>query len=178
VGRDLEQRGSGSFDAYAAARTPALLRFAFLISRDRQVAEDLVQEAMSRAFQRWARIRRTDDPDVYVRKAVLNQLLSWRRRAGWTREIAVADAPSLSAAGTGDPADEQAERDVMWRMLATLSPQQRAVLVLRYYEDLDDHEIGRILSCSPATVRAHASRALGRLRAPQTQPVSAVGGLT
>lgn len=151
-----------SFEQYAIARTPALLRFAYLLSRDQGMAEDLVQEALSRAHQHWHRIQRRDDPDVYVRKIVLNQLLSWRRRSSWSREISV-DLPP-EAIDARDTPREQADRDAAWRMLATLPPRQRAVLVLRYYEDLDDRRIALILECTPATVRSHAAQALARLR--------------
>jgi RNA polymerase sigma-70 factor (sigma-E family) len=163
VTSDAERGVTVSFDEFAAARTQGLLRFAYLVSRDRHLAEDLVQEALASAHLRWSRIQRADDPDAYVRRIVLNQLHSWRRRHRWTREVSVAD--TTSSASPGDLAVSHAERDAVWRMLGELSPRQRAVLALRFYEDLDDDAISRVLGCAPATVRVHASKAFAHLRA-------------
>jgi RNA polymerase sigma-70 factor (sigma-E family) len=148
-----------SFEAFVAARGPGLLRFAYLLSRDRHQAQDLVQEALSRTHRRWSRV---DQPDAYVRRAIVNDFLSWRRRRA-SSEVVTDAVPHTAAGGRGHAA-AQADRDAMWRMLAQLPRQQRAVLVLRFYEDLDDPTIAALIGCSPATVRAHASKALARLR--------------
>jgi RNA polymerase sigma-70 factor (sigma-E family) len=150
-----------TFEEYVAARGQALVRFAALLSGDEHRAEDLVQDALTKAYLRWAHIRRGDDPDVYLRRLVLNASRSWWRRRR-NRELAVvvdADAP-----GPGELDAEAAERDALWRLIRALPERQRAVVVLRYYEDLDDDTIARILDCSPVTVRTHAMRALHRLR--------------
>lgn len=152
-----------SFDAYVVGRGRMLLRFAYLLTGDRYLAEDLVQDVLARAHRHWARIERLHQPDSYLRKGVLNQYLSWRRRRSST-EQSVADVPEHHRPGQLDHAAPFAERDELWRTLATLPRQQRAVLVLRYYEDLPDEEIGELLGCSSATVRSHTSRALARLR--------------
>lgn len=149
-----------SFDAFVVARGPALLRFAYLLSRDRHQAQDLVQEALSKAHRRWARV---DQPEAYVRRAILNDFLSWRRRRAST-EVITHDLPEPGGHGAGGHAAANADRDAMWALLARLPRQQRAVLVLRYYEDLNDDAIAAYLNCSPVTVRAHASKALARLR--------------
>lgn len=149
-----------SFDAFVLARGPALLRFAYLLSRDRHQAQDLVQEALSRAHRRW---RRVEQPEAYVRRAILNDFLSWRRRRS-SGELVTDELPEPTSPGAGGHAAAQADRDAMWRLLARLPRQQRAVLVLRFYEDLDDAAIAGYLNCSQATVRAHASKALARLR--------------
>jgi RNA polymerase sigma-70 factor (sigma-E family) len=149
------------FDEFVVSRGHVLLRFAYLLTGDRHLAQDLVQEVLVRAHRRWERIERLDMPDAYLRKAILRQYLSWRRRRA-SSEIVVAAIPDR---GDGhDPAGEAAERDEMWSLLATLPRAQRAVLVLRYYEDLPDDEIARLTGCSPTTVRVHAFRALARLR--------------
>ncbi len=152
-----------SFDAYVVSRGRMLLRFAYLLTGDRHLAEDLVQDVLARAHRRWARIESLHQPDSYLRKGVLNQYLSWRRRRSST-EHPVADFPEHLAPRQRDHAHPVAERDELWRTLAMLPRQQRAALVLRFYEDLPDEEIGELLGCSPATVRAHTSRALARLR--------------
>ncbi|WP_432968538.1 SigE family RNA polymerase sigma factor [Dactylosporangium sp. CA-233914] len=150
-----------TFEEYVAARGQALVRFAALLTGDQHRAEDLVQDALTKAYLRWAHIRRGDDPDVYLRRLVLNGSRSWwRRRAN--RELPAEAAPEQATPGRLDA--EAAERDALWRLIRALPEQQRAVVVLRYYEDLDDAAIARVLDCSAATVRTHAMRALHRLR--------------
>lgn len=149
-----------SFDAFVVDRGPSLLRFAYLLSRDRHQAQDLVQEALSNAHRRWARVYQ---PEAYVRRAILNDFLSWRRRRA-SGEVITNEPPEPSARGAAGLAAAHADRDAMWQLLAQLPRQQRAVLVLRYYEDLPDEDIAGYLNCTQATVRAHASKALARLR--------------
>jgi RNA polymerase sigma-70 factor (sigma-E family) len=153
--------GPIAFEAYVVARGAALLRFAALLTGDRHRAEDLVQDALAKAYLRWDRIRRTDQPDVYVRRVLVNGSRAWwRRRAN--HELPVERTVDHEA--PGDVSVESAERDSVRRMIAKLPHRQRVVLVLRYYEDLDDATIAEILECSTATVRTHAMRALRRLR--------------
>ncbi|MFG1927066.1 SigE family RNA polymerase sigma factor [Cryptosporangium sp. NPDC048952] len=147
-----------SFDSYVIADGAALLRFAHALTGDHHLAEDLVQEALVRTHRRWHRI---DQPGAYVRKAVLRQYLSWRRRrSSGERPTDVALEEPVSA----DHADVLADQDALAALLATLPRQQRAVLFLRFYEDLDDAAIGELLGCSAVTVRGYASRGLARLR--------------
>jgi RNA polymerase sigma-70 factor (sigma-E family) len=147
-------------EEYVAARGPALLRTAYLLCGDRYLAEDLVQEVLARLHGRWRRLE-IEHLDAYVRAAVVRQFLSWkRRRAG--NEVLI--APGRETGTRAGPADAHAERDAVWAELAGLPRQQRAVLVLRYYEDLPDDRIAELIGCAPATVRAHASRALATLR--------------
>ncbi|MFI5916223.1 SigE family RNA polymerase sigma factor [Dactylosporangium sp. NPDC051541] len=159
-----------TFEEYVAARGQALVRFAALLTGDEHRAEDLVQDALTKAYLRWAHIRRGDDPDVYLRRLVLNASRSWWRRRRNREVVGIVDidAPRLifvdiDESGAVDA--EAAERDALWRLIRDLPDQQRAVVVLRYYEDLDDPTIARILDCSAVTVRTHAMRALHRLRA-------------
>jgi len=150
-----------TFEEYIRLRGPALVRLARLLTRDAHLAEDLVQDALGRAYPRWETIVRHDDPDVYLRRMLVNANISrWRRRA--SREV-VGHLPDEVADGS-DTGAELAERDAMWTALAGLSRKQRATVVLRYYEDLDDNTIATILDCSPVTVRTHAMRALAALR--------------
>jgi RNA polymerase sigma-70 factor (sigma-E family) len=153
---------SATFEEYVTARGAALVRFARVLVGDPHRAEDLVQDALAKAYVRWNRIVRTDHPDVYLRRAVLNASRSWWRRRG-SHERPTDQA--VDRAAPGDVGAEAVERDALWRRLTRLPDRQRAVLVLRYYEDLDDATIGAILGCTPATVRTHAMRALNTLRA-------------
>jgi RNA polymerase sigma-70 factor (sigma-E family) len=150
-----------TFEEYAAWHLPALLRFAAVLTGDRDLAQDIVQEVLGRAHVRWRKIGRLDQPDSYVRRMITNEFLSWRRR--WARVIPVGQVADRAPAGP-DTATTHAERDALLAELARLPRQQQAVLVLRYYEGLSDTEIADLLGCRPGTVRGYASRALAALR--------------
>jgi RNA polymerase sigma-70 factor (sigma-E family) len=162
------------FEEYVAARGRALERYAFVLTGDRQRSQDLVQTALFKAYRRWRRVARVEHPDAYVRRILTTSYLDWRRRRSSTEEV-TGDLPEPSAVGGGggDPADQVVMRDEVLRALATLTPHQRAVLVLRHYEGYDDVAIGAVLGCSEKTVRSHATRGAQRLRAvldPTGQP--------
>jgi RNA polymerase sigma-70 factor (sigma-E family) len=163
---------SVTFEQFAVARLPSLLRYAVVLTGDRDLAQDVVQEVLARAQVKWRRISASDSPDAYVRRMVLNEYLSWRRtwafrnvHAAGERLTEIDDARG----GVGDHADSVVDADALWKRLARLGRKQRAVLVLRYYEELDDESIGDLLSCSPATVRSQASKALRTLRLEEQQ---------
>ncbi|GAB2939867.1 SigE family RNA polymerase sigma factor [Micromonospora polyrhachis] len=157
-----------NFEEFVVARGRALLRFAYLLTGDGYLAEDLVQEALLRSHRRWSAVERTDNPEPYVRKAILHLYLSWRRRRSST-ELSYAELPDRP--GAEQPPDAVVERDAMWLLLRQLPRTQRAVVVLRYYEDLSDADIAVLLGCAKATVRVHAFKALAKLRAAlATQP--------
>ncbi|MEU8262434.1 SigE family RNA polymerase sigma factor [Micromonospora sp. NPDC048999] len=150
-----------TFEEYVGTRGPALLRLARLLTGDEHRAEDLTQDVLARAYVHWRKIAGADRPDVYVRRMLVNANHSWWRRRS-SRELAV--DTFVERADRDDLSDEAADRDEMWRLIRALPDRQRAVLVLRYYEDLDDATIAQILDCSPVTVRTHAMRALTHLR--------------
>jgi RNA polymerase sigma-70 factor (sigma-E family) len=164
------------FDDWVTQRGAALLRFAYLVTRDRSRAEEAVQDALMAAYSHWSRICRVQDPDAYVRRSIVNADISrWRRF--FRRETPTSDTGTSAAApdhrasdhwtqhrAAPDHAVAQAEHDAVWALCATLPPKQRAAVVLRYYEDLPDADIAVILDCSPATVRSQIHRALATLR--------------
>jgi RNA polymerase sigma-70 factor (sigma-E family) len=152
------------FEEYVAARGRALEQYAFVLTGDRQRAQDMTQIALAKAYRRWRRITRAEHPDAYVRRIVTNSYLDWRRRRGSTEEPFDV-VPEQAGASSPDPADRIVLRDELQRALATLTPHQRAVLVLRHYEGHDDATIAAILDCGEGTVRTHASRGAQRLRA-------------
>jgi len=155
----------GSLDDLVRAHLPGLLRYATVLVGEEHTAADLVQEVLLRAHVRWHRIALMERPDLYLRRMVTNEHLSWRRR--WhvrTIRPAADEVLAAHAGSAGDHAHGLAEEDAMWRRLADLPPRQRTVLVLRYYEGLADAEIASVLGTSAATVRSHASRALVTLR--------------
>ncbi|MCU7728309.1 SigE family RNA polymerase sigma factor [Actinoplanes sp. KI2] len=156
------------FEEFAAARLPSLLRFAVLLSGDREGARDIVQEVLTRALVKWDRIGSVQDPYGYVRRMVTNEFLSLRRRRRvWT-------VPLGQEAVDGVSAPHAPERpgpdDDLWHLLMRLPRQQRAVIVLRYYESLSDLEIAEVLGCRTGTVRSNASRALAALRSNSMTP--------
>ncbi|HSV39082.1 MAG TPA: SigE family RNA polymerase sigma factor [Nocardioidaceae bacterium] len=147
------------FDEWVAARVPALMRFAYLVTGSQDAAEEAVQSALAAACEKWARVRRTQDPDAYVRRMIANAHVSQWRRFG--RRVVVGEVPERQSA---DHAERLATNDAVWRVCATLPRQQRAAVVLRFYEDLEYAEIARILEVAEATVRSHIHRALSALR--------------
>jgi RNA polymerase sigma-70 factor (sigma-E family) len=156
-------RDRTGFDEYVVARSSHLLRLAFLLTRNWQTAEDLLQTVLVKVWSAWDRLD-AGNPDGYVRRVLMTTYLSWRRRR-WTGEIAGGDL-SDHAAGLQMPDQMSAvdERDRLWRRLGELPPRQRAVLVLRYFEDLSDEQIAEVLGIGLGGVRSQASRALSRLR--------------
>ena len=148
------------FDSWVEARVAALLRFAYLVTGSQQAAEDAVQSALVSACEKWSRVSRRDDPDAYVRRMVVNAHISAWRRSG-RRESPVAEVRDATVV---DPARVVVEHDAVWRMCAALPPQQRAAVVLRFYEDLEYAEIAAILGVAEPTARSHVHRALAALR--------------
>jgi RNA polymerase sigma-70 factor (ECF subfamily) len=148
------------YDEFLAARGPALLRTAYLICGDRHQAEDLFQNAMARLLVHWSRVA-SGDPEAYVRRILINSTINWWQRLR-ARETSVEVVPERAGA---DFAAQQADRDEMWRALAALAPRQRAVLVLRYYEDLTEAQTATLLGCSVGTVKSQHAKALAALRA-------------
>jgi RNA polymerase sigma-70 factor (sigma-E family) len=147
------------FEEFVVTRTPSLTRSAYLLTRNWATAQDLVQAALAKSWFAWSRI--DGDAEVYVRKVMLNTYASWWKRR-WRGEHATETLPD---AGVADRTRELHERDEMWRALGRLPRRQRAVLVLRYYEDRSEAEIADLLGCSPGTVKSQAARGLAKLRA-------------
>jgi RNA polymerase sigma-70 factor (sigma-E family) len=150
------------FAEFYAATWPRLLRTTYVVAGDRQLAEDALQTAYAKAFAAWGRIARADDPVAYVRKMAVNASLAQHRKAFVRRELSVDLLPESAAA----PAEDALlERDEVWVAVRDLPPRQRAVVVLRYYEDLSEQQIAEALRCRPGTVKSQASAALATLRA-------------
>jgi RNA polymerase sigma-70 factor (sigma-E family) len=161
-----------TFEEFAAAKQAGLIRFGYLLLRDHQLAQDLAQEGLARLHSNWLRIAADGNPEAYVRKVMVNQLLTWRRRRAWS-ERPVADVRDVAGPDAAAAVGDRAE---MWAMIGELPMRQRAVIVLRYYEDLDDAAIGVALGCTSSTVATHANRALARLRSVARTPESSSQG--
>jgi RNA polymerase sigma-70 factor (sigma-E family) len=154
--RDAEE----DFRAFVVARSPALLTTAYLLTGDRGLAEDLLQTALVRVHRHWVRVRAGGNPEPYVRRILVNQHRSWwHRHRG--RELVVAAVPDRP--GVDEPAAVD-ERDLLWRALHRLPPRTRAVLILRYWEDMSEVDTAEVLGCSVGSVKSQASRGLRRLQ--------------
>lgn len=156
-----------SFDDFVRREQAGLVRYAALLAGSRAQGEDLVQDVLVRVLPRWDRLSLAPGGRLaYVRRAVTNEHVSWRRR--WsTRNVRYLDPAALP--DTAVPTEPLPD-EVLWRRLQRLPAQQRAALVLRYYEGVPDAEIGELLGCRTATVRAHVSRGLAQLRAVTGKP--------
>ncbi|MEV4413813.1 SigE family RNA polymerase sigma factor [Catellatospora sp. NPDC049609] len=150
---------SDGFREYAAARRSALRRTAYLLCGDWHLADDLVQDALAGLFVRWRRVSARGDVDPYVHRMLVNGYLATHRRK-WRREVATAELPDLPA----DAAARDGTREVLLRALAGLGPSQRAVVVLRYWEDLSVEQTAAALGCSTGNVKSQAARGLAHLR--------------
>jgi RNA polymerase sigma-70 factor (sigma-E family) len=155
---DAEAEG---FAQFVEARQRALQRTAWLLTGDWAVAEDLVQTALVRSWPRWEGIRRRDDPEVYVRRAMVNTWASWRRRRWWGERPSEV-VPDTQAAG--DVATEVAVRIAVQGALRSLTVRQRAVLVLRVFDDLTEVQVAQVLDCAVGTVKSTMAQAAARLR--------------
>ncbi|MCD4536263.1 SigE family RNA polymerase sigma factor [Nocardioides sp. cx-169] len=157
MGQDSEPE----FREWVTARRSQLRRTAYLLCGDWHLADDLVQEALTRAFAVWGRVTRTGQPDAYVRKILLNLYLDHRRRPA-RRESAWAELPDVTAAG-GD-VESLGERERVLAALRRVAPGQRAVLVLRFWEDLSVEQSAQALGVSTGNIKSQTSRGLEALR--------------
>jgi RNA polymerase sigma-70 factor (sigma-E family) len=154
------------FTAFVRARGEHHLRMATLLTGSPDAAQDLVQASLLKLYQAWSRIDTSAEPDAYLRRIIVNTHRSWWR-ARWRRETPVSEVPEAGAgeAGAGEDAvDRYAVGALVRQALARLPKQQRAVLVLRYCEDLPEAEVATLLGCSAGAVKTHAHRGLRALR--------------
>jgi RNA polymerase sigma-70 factor (sigma-E family) len=149
------------FAEFVAARERALQRTAWLLTGDWTLAEDLVQTALARCWPRWDRIRRRDSPEVYVRRVLVNTWLTWSRRK-WRGELVYESMPDEP--GPGDHAAEIVIRLAVRDALSSLTDRQRAVLVMRVFDDMSEADVARALNVAAGTVKSTAAQALSKLR--------------
>jgi len=149
------------FDAFVRGRSPALLRSAYLLTGDQQLAEDLVQSALSRTHLAWRRLHQTSNAEAYTRRTMYHLQVSWwRRRAAERRVNRLSHEPDAQP----DAADDVTRRLVVQEALATLTARQRAVIVLRFFEDRSVEETAAVMRCTEGTVKSQTSKALASLR--------------
>ncbi len=147
------------FEEFVAGRGQALQRFGYVLTGDWALAEDLLQTALARAYPRWSRIRR-DDPEAYVRKIMVNTWSSWWRRR-WRGEVPSGQLPDSAGPDSYASVDS---RQALRAALAKLPPRQRAVVVLRYHQDLSEAQVAELLGVTVGTVKSQAAKALAALR--------------
>ncbi|WP_406673780.1 SigE family RNA polymerase sigma factor [Nonomuraea sp. N2-4H] len=154
------------FADFVAARSDSLIRLAYVLTGDQDTAEDLLQTALTKTASRWNKIR--DNPEAYVRKVMYHEQVSRWRSPRWGREKLVDSPPERMAS---DRTAEVDEHLALQQALRALPPRKRAVLVLRYYEDLPESEVATIMGCSVGTVRSQTHQAITRLRELVRKPV-------
>ena len=155
-----QQRDVTAFSDLVATRSAALLRTAYLVVGDRQLAQDLVQESLVKTYVAWPRLRDVTKAEAYARRTIVTTAISWRRRRSF-HERPVLAIPEQAQA---DRTDAFATQDLLWAQVRTLPPRQRAALVLRYYEDLSESDTAQLMGCAVGTVKSQVSAALDRLR--------------
>jgi RNA polymerase sigma-70 factor, ECF subfamily len=148
------------FREFVTARSGALLRTAYLLAGDWSTAEDLLQTALTKTYLAWKRLGQIEAVEPYARRVLVNTATSWWRRR-WHGERPTEFLPETAAP---DRLDEQLDRDVLWKHVKALPARQRAVLVLRFYEDMSEAQTAAMLDISAGTVKSQTSRALGTLR--------------
>jgi RNA polymerase sigma-70 factor (sigma-E family) len=158
----LDAAAEREFGDYVVARSGALCRFAYLLCGDWHRAEDAVQATLTKLYLRWDRLEETGRIDPYARRALVTSLIDDGRRSWFRRELVSAEPPEMAHAG--DLADASADRLAVLAALAQVPPRQRAVLVLRYWEDQSIEQVAHMLDCSVGTVKSQAAHGLERLR--------------
>lgn len=159
--RGPREREAAEFTEWVTARQPALRRTAYLLcAGDGHGADDLTQATLAKMYLAWGRLRDRHDIDAYARRVMINEHRSLWRRASRRHEVVAEQLPERPVSAQ----EYDGERDEVWALVQTLPRKQRAVIVLRYYEDLSEAQIAEALGISTGTVKSQASRALAKLR--------------
>lgn len=156
----MTRRDPAAFAEFVAARSAALHRTAYLMVGDRGLAQDLLQEALTKTYVAWPRLRDPGRAEAYTRKAITTTAITWYRRRSWG-ERPTDSAPERTHV---DHVDELTMRDLLWDALQSLPPRQRAAIVLRFYEDLSEARTAEVLGCAPGTVKSQVHAGLRKLR--------------
>lgn len=156
----MPRRDPADFAEFVAARSAALHRAAYLMVGERQLAQDLLQEALTKTYVAWPRLRDPSKAEAYTRKVITTTAISWYRRRSW-QERPSDTIPDASHDGHDEDA---VRREWVWTALQALPPRQRAAIVLRYYEDLTEAQTAAALGCAVGTVKSQVHAGLASLR--------------
>ena len=157
----MARRDPAAFAEFVAARSAALHRSAYLMVGDTQLAQDLLQEALTKTYVAWPRLRDPANAEAYTRKAINTTAITWFRRKSWRGERPTEHVPDAGRAGHED---EVTRRDWLWAGLQELPPRQRAAIVLRFYEDLTEAQTADAMGCAVGTVKSQVHAGLRTLR--------------
>lgn len=157
----MAARDRAAFAEFVTARSGALHRAAYLMVGDVGLAQDLVQEALTKTYVAWPRLREPGNAEAYTRKVITNTAITWFRRKGWHGERATGDLPESTYGGH---ADHVADRTALMQALQQLPPRQRAAIVLRFYDDLTEAQTAAAMDCAVGTVKSQVSAGLAKLR--------------
>ena len=171
----MTEHKDAEFTDFVAEHGRKLLRTACLVTGDAHLGEDLLQNALTKAYGSWDKVRRADHPPAYVRRLMINAHLSWVRRLTNTERV----METFPDAASGDLQAAHAESDEMRQALLRLSPRVRTAIVLRYFDDLTEIETAQVMGCSRSTVNNHVTRGLAALRgllAPDNDAIATAPG--
>ncbi len=157
----MASRDTAAFAEFVEARSRPLFRAAYLMVGDHALAEDLLQEALTKTYVAWPRLRDVSKAEAYTRKAITTTAISWWRRKAWKNERPRGFIPEVGHEASTDEVDQ---RDWLWQELQNLAPKQRAAIVLRYYEDLTEAQTAEALGVTVGTVKSQVSDGLRKLR--------------
>jgi RNA polymerase sigma-70 factor (sigma-E family) len=155
-----QQRDVTAFSDLVATRSAALLRTAYLVVGDHQLAQDLVQESLVKTYVAWPRLRDVTKAEAYARRTIVTTAISWRRRRSFHERPVLA----IPEQAQPDRTDALATQALLWAQVRALPPRQRVALVLRYYEDLSESDTAQLMGCAVGTVKSQVSAGLDRLR--------------
>jgi RNA polymerase sigma-70 factor (sigma-E family) len=158
----MKKTDEAEFHDFVVARWPRLVRTAYLLTGDRQHAEDLAQAALIRAYQGWSRVRDSDNPDAYVHRILVRCNASRFRKRRVAEQLG--EPPEVPEPGKADAAEQVVLRRALVAALQDLPRKQRAIVVLRYWSDLTERETADVVGCSAGTVKSQMHRALAKLR--------------
>lgn len=174
----MREAAESEFADFFTGSWDRLFRSTYAVAGDYQLAEDALQNAFAKAYAAWWRVRSADHPEAYVRRMAVNEVLGMRRRGWWRSERVGADVEDTPAGWrdrAASPEDGLLLSDEVWAAVRSLPVRQRAVVVLRYYEDLTEQQIAAVLGCRPGTVKSQAAAALKTLRRVLAEDPLAVG---
>jgi RNA polymerase sigma-70 factor (sigma-E family) len=168
----VRARDDRDFTEFVQARLDGLRRFAYLLAGDPHRSDDVVSAALAKLYRHWGKVSRLESPDGYLRRMLITTYLDEKRRP-WRHEYSVDELPEPAEPPSGEP--ELVDRLTLMSLLERLPPRRRAVLVLRYFEDLTVEQTAEVLGCAPGTVKAHTHHALAALRDMLDTPLTTTG---